>query len=324
MTRSIYISAVFLLCNLLAACGTDTGSGDHSFDSDGARSEVTVSQSADAGEQEGAELSLRLTDAPIDNAVRVVLTFIAVEMKQQGGGWVKYTFDTPQAIDILQYHGTATADLLENVPIEPAVYKRIRLFVSANPMDNFIELRGGGVQPLLIPGGSARGLTLRGNFNIQKMQPARFIIDIDLRQSIRQPGGVGPYRMDLVYRVERTNNVGHIRGTIDSQSLLDPSCSDNDADTFNAIYVFRGKKTVPADINQLNNLNKDPVLTSPIRYDSKSGTYLYEAAYLRAGKYVVAFTCNADLENLEADDDLKFFDQQVVKVLVNDTVFLRN
>jgi hypothetical protein len=133
----------------------------------------------------------------------------------------------------------------------------------------------------------------------------------------------GLYRLKPKMRFAIDTEVGHIRSAIAPLLLIDPSCSDTNVDTHNAAYIFNGHNVTPDDINELSLLNVEPVTTTTINYDPVSGLYKYEAAFLPAGDYTVAFTCNSDLEDLEADDDLKFFQTTEVTVLVTDTLFLK-
>jgi len=313
-----------VLCALLLACGTGSSSGEKgsTLDDSDVKTNVTTTQSG--GLSNDSSISLRLTDAPIDNLVRAVLQFTGVELKLQSGGWVKFTLAAPKSIDLLQQQNGNTADLLINVPAPAADYKEIRLFTGSGAMVNFVEETGGGIEPLQIPGGSGAGLMLKQDFMITSSHAASFIIDFDLRQSIRSPGNSGNYQFHEVMRLISVSGVGGFRGEVDPMQLDNnpPSdCSDNMIDTFNAAYVFSGHGVTPSGINQLTP-GIEPVTTTSVNLDIASGKYLYEVAFLPAGNYTVAVTCNANLEDLEADDDLKFFDIQNVTVVENNIVFL--
>ncbi len=122
-------------------------------------------------------------------------------------------------------------------------------------------------------------------------------------------------------RLIPVNGVGNISGTVDSLLLTDPSCSDPLVDTFNSVYLFDGFDVTPDDINQLNP-NVEPVATADINYDATSGSYMYNLAFLPAGDYTIAATCNANMDLLESDNNLHFFDIKNVTVLANNTIFL--
>ena len=133
----------------------------------------------------------------------------------------------------------------------------------------------------------------------------------------------GPnYILKPVLRLIKGNSFGHARGMVEASLLTLSSCSDSDADTFNAVYVFAGHNVTPKDINQKDDSDIDPVTTSRISWDAKGSGYKYEAAFLPAGDYTIAFTCNADQDDLDNDDDLKFFGTQNITIKVNDTLFI--
>jgi hypothetical protein len=59
-----------------------------------------------------------------------------------------------------------------------------------------------------------------------------------------------------------------------------------------------------------------------MNYDATMDKYVYTVAFLAAGDYTIAVTCNADVEDLNTSDNLQFFDIQNVTVLANDPIFL--
>ena len=74
-------------------------------------------------------------------------------------------------------------------------------------------------------------------------------------------------------------------------------------DTHNAVYVFSGSGVSADDID---GDSIEPVISALVNYDATSDSYRYQAAFLLEGDYTVAFTCNADAENIETNDDLQF------------------
>ena len=324
MLRTIRHILAFTLCVLVTACGTDTGSGDHGTEGFGGQPTPGVTVSTSSGSPStGSGFSLRVTDAPIDGLARVVMQFIAVEMKQEGNGWIRYTLPKPQPIDLLSLHGLTTADLLVHMPIEPGDYKQVRFLVDETPMANWVELKTGGVQNLEVPKGSTTGLKVKQYFTIPENKLVNFTVDFDLRKSVKYKKGPGVYRFKAKMRLVVDTNVSVIRGSVDPLLLVDPSCSDLDVDSHNAVYVYSGHNAATDDIDLSSTTNNEPLTTTPIVYDAKSGAYIYEAAFLPQDDYTVAFNCNADLDDIEADDVLPFFHVQNTSVLVTDTTFLK-
>jgi hypothetical protein len=308
MKHVLNLMTALLLCGSLAACGTDSGSSNQSGN-------TVVSGS-------GPSLALRVTDAPIDNAVSVVLSFTEVRLRNTNGNWTTHTFNTPKSIDMLQLQGTNTADLFVDKLVDVGDYDEIRLLVDGAPMANYIDL-GTSIVELKIPSGSSSGLKIKGDFSVLENRPTSLVMDLDLRQSITVAGNSGNYILKPVVRLVSESDVGHVRGMVSSSLLTAPSCSDGLVDTFNAVYVYDGHNVTPDDIDQSPPQTSGPMATSSISYDSASMSYIFEAAFLPAGDYTIALTCNADAEDLDnGNDDLKFFNIQNITVLVSNTLFL--
>ncbi len=334
MLRTIKLFLVLALCGYLIGCGTDSSSGDRTDDSgDTATQGVKITTSSGSGSA-NSNFSLRITDAPIDGLENVVLQFSAVEMKLQSGAWTKYTLPAPQPIDLLALQGLTTADLLINMPIEAGDYKQLRFIVDDAPMANRVKIKGGAWAEMEVPKGSTTGLKVKQLFTIPNNRKVNFTVDFDLRKSVRLKKKTGQYKFKAKMKLVVDTDVGFIRGSVVPALLIDPSCSDGDIDTHNAVYVYSGHNTTPGDIDEISPSNNEPVTTTMIHYDYNLGLYMFEAAFLAAGDYTIAFTCNADAEILDDDDDgddgddsddeaLRFFGVQNVSVMVTDTTFLK-
>ena len=305
---------------LLTACGTDSSSGNGSSGS-ASSTPATVTGSDPVSNPSG--FTLRLTDAPVDDMSAVYILVREIELKRTSGGWIKFTLDTPVEINLLSLQGTSSASLLANVEAEEGDYKEIRLIVDGANMSNRVTLQSNGMSyNLNIPSGASSGMKIKGNFTLSTLQSTTMVADFDLRQSLRQNGNSNNYRLNPVVRLVDASDVGHVRGLVDPIMLTAPTCSDGDVDSYNAVYVYDGHNAVTDDINQQSGSNNDPVATSSVAYNAAAGGYLYEAAFLPEGDYTIAFTCNTDSEDLDADDNLQFFNIQNVTVIANSTLFL--
>jgi hypothetical protein len=185
----------------------------------------------------------------------------------------------------------------ETIPPRRVIFTLQYRFVGTAKFANSIDLTTVGRHNLKIPSGGTSGLKIKGDFTVSNTRPTTLILDVDLRQSIKMAGP--NYIMTPVLRLVSADNFGHVRGEIDPALL-----------------------TAGDDINQTSNQNTDPVTTGKIAYDTAAAKYIYEAAFLPAGKYTIAFTCNSDKDDLEVDNDLKFFGIQNVTVKLNNTTFL--
>ncbi len=301
--------AAALLALGLAGCGGGSGGGS----------------SGDGAEM--GEFSLRLTDAPFNEAAVVKVTFKAVHLQpaDDDDDWVRHVLPEPLSVDLMTLQGMAAAELVVDLPVPTGDYKEIRLLVDdSDPANNQIELNfvGGGPFPLDIPSGSSSGLKIEGDFTVGAERPTTLTADIDLLQSLVLVGP-GDYRLHPVIRLVENSGAGHLRGKTDVSKLdgSTTSCSDGDPTTHNAVYVYAGHDADVEDIDQSDKDDDQPLTTAMIKLD-KSGGYVYEVGFLPPGDYTLAFTCKADLENLDSDDDLSFFDIRDVTILVSNVLFL--
>ena len=331
--KTIKLFLTVALCAYLLGCGTDTSSGDRAGSGDGSTPGVAITTSG-SSDSARSSFSMRLTDAPIDGLEHVVVQFTAVEMKRKSGGWTRYTLPAPQSIDLLALQGLTTADLLVNMPIEAGDYKQIRFIVDDAPMANLVKVKSGAWENLEVPAGSTTGLKINQNFTIPEDRQVNLTVDFDLRKSVKYKKKTGLYKLKAKMKLVIDSDVGFIRGSIHPALLMAPSCSDGDVATHNAAYVYSGHNVTPGDIDEPAPSNNEPLTTTLIRYDSATGHYIFEAAFLAEGDYTIAFTCNADREVIDEDDDgdddddndveaLKFFGVQNVTIIVTDTTFLK-
>ena len=273
------------------------------------------------GVNETGSMSLRITDAPIDDASSVVVQFSAVQIRgAEDSQNIDFTFDTPRSIDLLTLQGTATETLFTDETVPAGVYDEVRLIVNAveGTTDSYITLTEGGAQHnLTVPSGSTSGFKVKGAFTVPANGSASFTVDFDVRKSIVRSGSANgvKYHLKPVLRIVEDTRVGTISGSVDT-TLLTTNCSDQDAATHNAVYVFEGSGITPDDID---GDGVEPVVTALLKYDVVSGFYGYQAAFLLAGDYTLAFSCHADREDIEENEDLLFVGAQDVSVVTGET-----
>lgn len=352
MIRLYQLIVTLALGTMLVACGTDTSSSGHAVS--GSVTSPTTGVTVSGVSSKDPAFSLRLTDAPVDGMVAVVLSFTEVHVHNAKNQVSRYRFDVPHSVNLLELQGSKTADLLIDMPLDDGDYRDIRLLVDDAPMANYVDLgAGGGPVELEVKDGSTTGIMIEDKFSVSSSRPASLVLDFDLRQSVR-PGKSGGYELIPEIRLVSQGDSGHIRGKVDPALLSSArQCSDNDVDTFNAVYVFSGHNARLEDIDQsgktgksakstksmkstkstkavksikstkANSDYKGPIATTVVKYDRTSMSYLYEAAFLPPGKYTVAVTCNADLEDLDkGGDNLGFFGVRNATVKVTDILFL--
>ena len=253
------------------------------------------------------KITLNITDAPIDGANKVVVMFTGVELRSSSLDEKRvFDFIEPVTLDLLDLQGINTALLLNGETVTAGTYDEIRLKIHAaedGMLESYIELPDG-QHELIIPSGAQSGLKIKNDIEIPVDGDVNFTVDFSVRKSIVVSGGEGSskvkYHLKPVLRIVEDIVAGHITGLIDNSLLTASNCSDLDADTDNAVYVFTGPSVTPDDIDTSSDIDVEPVVTALVDH---SFSYTYTAAFLEPGEYTVAFTCNANLENIESDDD---------------------
>ena len=243
------------------------------------------------------KINLRVTDSPVTSATRVVVQFTGLEIQPAGGGQPEVFDFAPRQIDLLALDGGGSEILLDGETLPAGEYDSIRLKVNAgrDGSDSFIELDDGSVHPLYIPSGNQTGLKLIRGFTIGAGSTSNFTIDFDLRKSVIHPPGLGePYLLKPVLRMVDNLEVGTIDGTV-AQELVVDGCVP-------AVYVYTGAGVVPDDVGSAT----PPLASTAVELDTTTGAYGFRVAFVPAGTYTLAFTCEADQDAADVDDAIAF------------------
>lgn len=259
-------------------------------------------------------LSLSITDAAVDSADAVVVSFTGVTLQPADGDRITITYASPRSIDLLALNGGETELLLNNEPVDAGAYSWIRLEVDDSFPNTYIDV-GLGPEPLTIPSGSQSGLKLNRGFTVAGDGSAAFTIDFDLRKSVTE--AAGDYKLRPTLRIMDNSHVGAISGSIVTLNLAAADCTDNPADPnlYGAVYAFSGGGVTPDDEG---GTAPDPVTTALVsnaKVDG-SGDPVYTLAFLPEGDYTVAFTCDAELDDPESDTDVLNFQGTVSLTVV--------
>ena len=272
-----------------------------------------------SGGSETGQLSLSVTDAPVDDASSVVVQFHGVAFKRAGAApeVVQNLTPSPRQLDLLQYQGGRAALLLDGATLPAGEYEWVRLIVDdeTGVRDSYIVLGGGEECELHVPSGAESGLKLNRGFTLAAGGSVALTIDFDLRKSIHAPPGqqgdagacTQGYLMRPTLRIVDDADVGAIAGHVDA-ALVTEGCLPK-------VYVFSGNGAAPDDIEEASGADLDPLVVAGVAVENGSTAYAYRAAFLPSGGYTVAFTCGDD--DATADDTLTFIGAQDVTVQAN-------
>lgn len=284
---------------------------------------LTACDSGDSVSSTGS-LNLNITDAPVDMADKVVVEFSGVEIKPAEGKSITFNFsESCEAdpvscqIDLLALNAGISAQILADETVPAGKYNWVRLMVKAEEgvRDSYIVV-GDQEHELRIPSGDKTGLKLNRGFVIPAGGEGSFTIDFDLRKSVHMTGK-GEYKLRPTLRLVDHAEMGSLSGSIDPNLIASGDCT-----TGAAVYVFSaGTAGAPDDEDGVEG-GPDPITSAVV--DTTGSVYNYKVSFLSAGDYLIAFTCDADADDANVDDDsatVSFLSEATVSITVdNNTV----
>lgn len=271
-----------------------------------------------SGGSSNGSLNVGVTDAPVDGADAVVVTFDSITVKPAEGERLVFELETPASINLLDYQGDERVLLLDGQSLPAGDYVWMRLGVIEE--DSYIEVDG--QQHLLeIPSGAQSGLKMNRSFTVASGGLTDFTIDVDLKKSVHMEG-TGDYKLRPTLRITNNMEVGHITGTVAESLIIDEACVNNgdNNDIGNSVYVFEGLDQIPQDIQMISG---DPIASANVNYNAETELYEFTIGFIPTGDYTVAFTCDGSVDMPDTDDSatVAFGDPQNISVAAGeDTV----
>ena len=257
------------------------------------------------GSASTSTLNLGLTDAPVSGVTKVWIQFTGVEVKPAGGNAIDFMFSPEKGFDLLSLQGGTTATFLNGTAIPAGQYQWVRLMVDTKPGASYV-MDSTGQHDLTIPSGAETGLKLIQGFTMPVGGVASFTVDFVLSKSLIAPQGLSPdYLLKPVLRLVDNTRVGTISGTFQASTL---SAQSNCGTRPPVVYVYAGAAAQPDDIYNPPTGTTDtdlasaaePLTTATAALNSMND-YAYSIAFLPAGTYTVAFTCDPDDPTVDED-----------------------
>ncbi len=242
-------------------------------------------------------VNLAVTDAPIDDATAVVISVRKIVFTDDNDDRETFEFSPEVIVDLASLEGGAVKRLLENRELAPGRYKSIRFELrnDESTTDSYVDLADGRRLPLYVPDEAKSRLTLATDFSIDERDTIDLTVDFDLRAAVRDGGGVA-YEFWPALRWVRDDDAGSVSGSV-AASLIDAS------DCVPVVYVYVGKDVTPDDIDEIG---VEPLTSARVRQNSTNGNGSYTAAFLEAGAYTLALTCDAALDEPDQSDAIEF------------------
>jgi hypothetical protein len=280
---------------------------------------AVISACGGGGSPAAGRVDVSLTDMPVDNADQVVISVSGVAFKPAGSAPELVEDFTPRSIDLLQYQNGQTAILLQDTPMDAGRYQWLRLIIDTEPnvRDSYIVIDGQECE-LNVPSGAETGLKMHRPIDVPAGGSLALTVDFDLHKSIHAPPGQASgacttgYVLRPTLRLVNDADVGAIDGTVSFESGAVPlDCKPN-------VYLHEGTVT-PDDIEDTTAASPDidPFAVVSVDIPKGSTTGTYRAAFIPAGSYTAAFTCD---EDTSADETLAFVPPEGVPVTVQNNL----
>ncbi|HEX7964752.1 MAG TPA: DUF4382 domain-containing protein [Gammaproteobacteria bacterium] len=264
------------------------------------------------GESGSGRIGIDLTDAPADGASSVVVAFTGVRVKPAGAAAIQYIFPRSVQVDLAELQGGASAPLLHNLTLPAGHYEWLELEVSATPgaKDSYV-VDANGKHGLVLASGT--GLRIAGGFDVKADESSPFIVDFDARRSVLPPASASSdFRLSPVLRMLDERAAGNIVGSVLPSLAAAAGCVP-------VVYVYRGDVAAPAGLDSSGSAPQ-PVTEAPVKLETRFGTYRFTAAYLPAGFYTLAFTCDAGNDDPSLADAVSFDSVGTVQAIAGNTI----
>ncbi|HAU8250081.1 TPA: DUF4382 domain-containing protein [Vibrio vulnificus] len=259
------------------------------------------------GEQT-ASVSFYVSDAPVDKASSVSISFSMVELVDDEGNSffldvIPSTGLDYQTVDLMEYQGENSQLIVSTQPVPVGSYKELILHVTNENGVNYV-IDENGQQPLKQPSNKLK----LGSFDVTSEAVQLYTIEFDLRQSLVMRGNLGsnngyilkPHGISIVSNASAVS----ISGNVDDNLLTgDESCT---ADSQAFIYLYEGEGHDSANLIDLVDEDdpefdsQNPVPENAVKPIASAGldeNNNYAFGFLNAGTYTVAFSCNAGDDN---------------------------
>ncbi len=251
------------------------------------------------------DVSVAITDAPSDDAVRVVVRVTGLEFNRADGTNQVVNLDSPLDVNLSELTAGRSLSLVSREELPAGDYTAVELIldIDTQQLDSYIELDDGSEISLVLAAGA--NLRARKDFQIEDGESLKLTIDFDLRRSLTATeNAAGDRILNPALRLVQDDLAGSVSGRIDTALLESETCDNGDAhDTGNVIYAFLNADITPDDID---GIAPDPVSTGLIQADATTGESTYTLAFLESGDYTLAISCQGRLDEPQTDDAVIF------------------
>ncbi|WOH38268.1 DUF4382 domain-containing protein [Thalassotalea fonticola] len=288
----------------------------------------------DSSNNDPVAFNLSVSDAPVDNASKVVVCFSEITLKNEGVETVlplkpndvgldecldqdEMPITENLAINLLDAQGSTSIEISETIDIEPGEYQMRVAVPDYSGSYVMTDEDGDGIDEKVLIEVPSQELKF-SKFTVTQGGDANFTLEFDLRKSMNIPNkeGAAWHLKPNGVRLIDNNEAGHIAGTV-AESLL---CKDEGGiltPTF--VYLYTGSESDAALLGDMHYNEQglyigegiEPLASTQVKTEVQSDGS-YEIGFVAAGDHTLALTCSDDIP--DAPNDMVFTNLQLLSV----------
>jgi hypothetical protein len=282
-------------------------------------------------------VTLSVSDAPVDEVSKVVVTYSKVAFLPLGSDkpilFDVYKTDDegnpvdengnplpdgedpiPLSVNLLDFQGSDAQELIENQNIPTGDYK---LCLFANDGDHptypsYVEAVGTGNHPLTVKGegkcpqgvgsiDNAGVLYFNDTFTVNS-DNNDYVVEFDLRRGLKDPkNGSNAYTIQRTsVSLVNTTEAGEIGGNVADSTMGTCENSTSSSAYRHAVYLYEGNVT-QAEMDSFagDSGTVAPITAANVTLDDDGVANEYEFGFVKPGTYSVGYTCTANNDSEE-------------------------
>ncbi|MFA0442256.1 DUF4382 domain-containing protein [Vibrio sp. 10N.222.51.C12] len=286
--------------------------------------------------------TLSVTDAPVDDAKEVVITFGKVALLPQDGGspliYDVYLTDDegnpvdengellpdgadtiPLSVNLLDYQGSASLPLIQDQVVLTGRYK---LCVFANDGDHpthrsyvvvdedetpenhpGLSVKGDGACPQGVGKEDKAGVLYFNNtFNVNA-DSNDFAVEFDLRRGLKDASSAPDYTIQRTsVSLINTVTTGNIQGTVAADAFT--ACNTpEDSSAVQAVYLYDNTVT-QENMAPIGGINvPKPITTAAVNWNQDQTAYEFSFGFIEPNRYNLGYTCTGQFDNGDENGD---------------------
>lgn len=237
---------------------------------------------------------------------RLEVTLRGVELLEEDGGVVAVEADDPGTVDLLQNGPDVLHRLISGADIPEHRYRGLRLLLDEQGSE--AEFSNGDRVPVAL---SLTQPFMPLDIRVRSEDNTDAVLVLDLRFSVADRRSVsGGVVLQQAGSAADAQVTGGLAGTVDEAVVSRGNCAG--VTQGYALYLFNGERSSANDF--LEESADRPLRSATLTRSGSSGDFSYRFIEVPEGRYTLAFTCQADLDDPFTREALVFRELTIVDV----------